>query len=333
MPNLPCFYFPTSVMFIDDNRTMLDNLCLNLQLNLPFKLYDEPQIALSSLQLQLITPELNSSFLHNNYSDDDEDQAVAKINFNQIRTLSMKPDRFSHVSTLVIDQSMPVLTGIEFCQHIHNSAIKKIMLTGEAGPSLAVDAFNQGLIDQFIIKATPNMTSQLKDNIERLQWNYFLQQSEYILAILKGYSECALFDSAYQSIVYDYFIKHSPCEFYLLDKTGSFLFIKSNGELSWIIVRSEQEMLCNYELAHDFHKEADLSLIFLNALKDYELIPFLFTKKQFALPINEWVKYSYKAQPVNDENRFYYTIIEGSKDYFSENGIVSFSKYLSSFDA
>jgi CheY-like chemotaxis protein len=276
---------------------------------------------------------MNSSIIQNNYKGDDEDHTVTKINFDHLLGFAFNPNRFAHVATLVVDQSMPVMSGMDFCQQIYNknTSIKKIMLTGEAGPSLAVEAFNKGLIDQFIVKATSNMTSLLRANIEKLQWEYFTQLSEYILTMLRGNPECALFNSCYQKIVHNYFLAYPYSEFYLIDETGSFVFIKSNGDISWLIVRSVEEMLRNYELARDYSNEFKLPDIFLNDLKHFRSIPFLFTDEQFALPISDWVKYSHQAKPVNDNNYFYYSIIESAKGYISEDDILSFSEYLNSY--
>lgn len=46
---IPPFYFPTTVVFIDDNIDFLANLSLRLAPNLAFQLYDSPINALVML--------------------------------------------------------------------------------------------------------------------------------------------------------------------------------------------------------------------------------------------------------------------------------------------
>ena len=44
------------------------------------------------------------------------------------------------------------MNGLEFCRNIQNLPIRKIMLTGRADTKLAVEAFNQKIIDKFLLK-------------------------------------------------------------------------------------------------------------------------------------------------------------------------------------
>ena len=329
MMNIPCFYFPTTVMLVDDNRSILDNLSLSLDPKLAFKLYDQPENALLALQSQLAAPAFNREFIQKNSADsDDEDNISIKINFESIRKLIHNSQRFSHVTALIIDYSMPKLTGLEFCQRLHGSPLTKIMLTGEAGPTVAIDAFNDGVIDQFIVKATPNMQSHLNDSIQAAQWDFFVKQSEHVMAVLKTQSECALFEPAYQKLIKTLFLESQPCEFYLLDQTGSFLFIDEFGDCKWIVVRNERELNDYYEIAKDYSKAYSMPDNLLNDLKEYNKIPFLFSEKQRTLQVSEWVEYLYPADLIEGRSNYYYAIIEGRKDYLSNLPLQSYTNYL-----
>lgn len=285
MMNIPCFYFPSTVMLIDDNKTLLENLSLNFDQYLRYKLYDNPMQALDAINDQLSHSSLNDNFLmHNKVESDDCDISV-QVNFDAIRSLLRVSNRSSYITAIVIDHCMPEMTGVEFCQHLRGIPMKKIMLTGAATPALAVDAFNAGIIDQFIAKSSDDMIVQLKESIVSAQWNYFLQQSKDLMTVLKGYSECALHEPIYQVLIKEFFTRNYPCEFYLLDQTGSFLFINSHGAITWMVIKSHKELNSYYDVANDYAKAHMVSDNLLYDLKHHIKIPFLLTKHQQMLRI------------------------------------------------
>ena len=52
---------------------------------------------------------------------------------------------------------MPDINGIEFCQNLKDKKVFKIMLTAEADSNIAIKAFNDGLINKFILKTTEHL--------------------------------------------------------------------------------------------------------------------------------------------------------------------------------
>lgn len=85
--------------------------------------------------------------------------------------------RIKEVSVLVVDYSMPSINGIEFCEKIKNSTIKKILLTGYATPTEAVRAFNNNTIHYYLKKNDENMLQELEEAIHQLQHAYFNELS------------------------------------------------------------------------------------------------------------------------------------------------------------
>jgi CheY-like chemotaxis protein len=328
MMAIPCFYFPTTVVFVDDNRSFLENLPLNLDPALLYKLHRYPEAALADLQFQSPQLTMNIEFTQRLQASGEEEEGVCiEINFNSIRNLALDAQRFSYYTVLVIDYAMPTLTGFEFCKRVQSLPVKKILLTGEAGPDLAVTAFNEGIIDQFIVKAAPDMQTHLENCIRSAQWDFFLQQSENVISILSKHHECALFEPKYQAFIRNYFISHFPCEFYLLDSTGSFLFISAEGETTLIIIKSERELQNYYAIASDYSRAYPLPDQVLDDLKQYRRMPFLFSEYQHTLAVSAWKNYLHPTQMLSGVSRYFYAVIPGSKDYFHTINLHSFSKY------
>ncbi|MDP1897116.1 MAG: hypothetical protein Q8K43_04430, partial [Sulfurimicrobium sp.] len=59
---IPPFYYPTTVVFVDDSRDFLANLGLQLDAGLAFRLYDSPVDALVALNGSTGQPSLVERF-------------------------------------------------------------------------------------------------------------------------------------------------------------------------------------------------------------------------------------------------------------------------------
>ncbi len=81
---------------------------------------------------------------------------MVNINIEAIRNELFNANRFDEVITLVLDYAMPGMTGLEVFKKLNKLSVRKILLTGEAGLDLALEAFNEGIIYKFILKNTPD---------------------------------------------------------------------------------------------------------------------------------------------------------------------------------
>jgi CheY-like chemotaxis protein len=61
-------------------------------------------------------------------------------------------ERYALLGVCVVDYSMPAMTGLEFLSRASDWPGARILLTGRADEQTAVQAFNDGLIEQFIAK-------------------------------------------------------------------------------------------------------------------------------------------------------------------------------------
>ena len=171
------FNYPSTVVIVDVNKEFLDDLSLTLKQNQheTIKAFLQSQKALSYLKKQ--------NYIYKNYNqfletfkaielDADDRDVVSKINFKNILNLIYDKERFNEVSVVVADYSMPEMNGLEFFKQIKDIPAKKILLTDNNDYQLAVDAFNQGLIDKFILKKS-DMEDKLIESINELKNRYF----------------------------------------------------------------------------------------------------------------------------------------------------------------
>jgi len=86
-----------------------------------------------------------------------------------LRYWARHPQRYGLTHVGVSDHMMPGLSGLEvFGQLRAGWPGARVLLTGQADERVAVDAFNHGLIDQYIAKQSAEMASLLARSLERL---------------------------------------------------------------------------------------------------------------------------------------------------------------------
>lgn len=235
MSPVPCLFYPTLTVFIDDDSDMLALLVKSLHLDNHFyKTFTAPQQGIDYINSNHYRQELSERLICH---DDEEnlyyqDDVIARELFNA--------ERYDQISTLVIDYDMPGQNGLQVCAAISNPYIKKIMLTGAADEKLAIDAFNKGLIHQYIRKQDPDFTSQLQKSIQLAQRVYFEELSALPLKILAArYDSTALVDPAFK-FYFDQLIKeHSIVEYYLAENTGSFIMVDDHNKIYSLITLND----------------------------------------------------------------------------------------------
>jgi len=152
LKNFKGFYFKSKIILIDDNDSFLENLNYKLSDNYIVNTYNNPLNALENILFYYDKDVLSntSNLIVEIDNEENDDELYYSIDFSKIKNLSEKSDKNEIVSVVIVDYSMPLMNGIEFCKKIAHLPVLKIMLTGHADFKLAVDAFNHGIIDKFL---------------------------------------------------------------------------------------------------------------------------------------------------------------------------------------
>lgn len=146
---LPLVMLPKRVLFVDDDLDFLETIALSVPKWSGRLFATSPAEALAALASE---PDhwaaLEDVFLRAREARLDgsgEPSLFANAYFNDWR-------RFRLTTVVVLDHSMPQMTGINFVAKLERTPAKRILLTGQADPSVAIDAFNDGLIDKYVPK-------------------------------------------------------------------------------------------------------------------------------------------------------------------------------------
>lgn len=238
--SIPVCYFPSTALFIDDSRDFLLNFVLQLDESLAYRVFDSPFDALELIEKtqgerQVVSQRCLWEYKEHKHMGHDNPALLALYSDVYNR------QRFADVSVVVVDYAMPGMNGIEFCRRIDNSHIRKILLTGKADEKLAIEAFNEGLIQRYIHKSDPHAAELITRSVYELQWQYFQDMSQTIERSLSLETTPCLQDRAFVEFFRQFCATEGVVEFYQVDKSGSFLLLDDDANVSFLIVKSALE--------------------------------------------------------------------------------------------
>lgn len=327
---IPPFYFPTTVVFVDDSIDFLSNLSLQLSPSLAFQLFDSPAKALQMLEAADNShSQLGNIFSRYHHTDDlPLTHHVIDVNLDKVHREVYKKQRFKQISVAVVDYDMPSINGIEFCRRIANPNIKKILLTGKADANIAVQAFNEGIIDRFILKQAPDAIGQLNQAIAELQQTYFHQTERLLSAVLTIGKHEFLRDPLFAEQFGKICDKNRIVEFYLCSEPDGMLIRTAEGVSSLLLVPSEDALQSQYEIADAQGAPQEL----LDALKSRQFLPYFWkTGGHYTPECRDWRTYLFPATEVRGEKLFRYAIVNNAPLHKAAN-VLSYSEFLEEID-
>ncbi len=201
---------------------------------------------------------------------------------------------------------MPKLNGIEFCKKITNPAIKKILLTGHATPSDAVNAFNENIIHYYIKKSDENMLEQLANAMNKLQNAYFQDltssiKNEAVDINTPFFADAALAEF-FQSVCQEQDVK----EYFYLSNPSRFTLQSRNGDEALCLIYTEDDIVEHLKILEE--EEAPVDLIQRIASRNF--VPLFSSEDGFYEPesFNHSVQV-YPAKKVTGITNYYCAVI------------------------
>ncbi len=161
----PLFRRPGTVVFLDDDPDYLDMLALVLPRNWRVLLFLRPQECINYLQQE---PPVWETDAWNQQQLIDQWRDGTPLIPQVLAYWGAHPDRYALAQVCVVDYSMPDMDGLQALGELVDWPGSRVLLTGQADEQVAVRAFNEGLIDQFIAKQTADISRRLIDAVEHL---------------------------------------------------------------------------------------------------------------------------------------------------------------------
>ena len=139
-PVLP-YYYPSTVVVIDDDRAFLDSFQFRYGSRLLCRTFDDSKAAVQHIERTTPAVPRHSGCLEASLDAaialgvPPSDQAVI-FHPSVIRNVVHDPDRFAEVSVAIVDYDMPGENGMEICRRLRNHPVRTVMLTGKADEKL-----------------------------------------------------------------------------------------------------------------------------------------------------------------------------------------------------
>ena len=299
-----CFYYPTRVMFLDDNRAFLDALELELSAHIRMLTFTDTKDVLHALD-NSHQPITSLSFKPlNNVNTDTSTDCLVGFKMSNLLNFIYDGSRFNYTPVIVVDYQMPNINGIEFCQQLKSKDIFKIMLTAEADKDTAIKAFNDGIIDKFILKTSENLFQELLGAVDELTARHFREMSYPIINAYNG-APNLLNEELFKQLFNTVYLKANAVEYYMLDISGSFLFLDKSGNPTWLVVRHAIEL----KEQLDFLQGYDAPEEIISSIAKKEKMLILLAEEEYLKPIAEWFTYIFDSKKLDDN--YCYSIIEG----------------------
>ena len=139
--------------------------------------------------------------------------------------------------------------------------------------------------------------------VNELTQRYFREISR---TIINGYhGAVSLFDNElYQQLFNQVLLKTQAVEYYIVDNSGSFLFLDKDANPTWLIIRHITEL----KEQLDFLQGYDVPDQIISSIAKKEKMLFLLSEEEYRKPIDEWITYMFESKKL--DNNYYYSVIE-----------------------
>lgn len=243
------YFHPTTACFIDDNESFLTGLELMLPEHMNSASFFDPVEALKYVNQPPPLPSLADRCFTQQAN---QHNPLYSLDIGLIEQEINLPERFNRISVVVVDYSMPTLSGLEFCKRITDPHIGKVLLTGVADEKTAVEAFNAGIIDRFISKSHALASERISEFSASMQQAYFRSQAQQLQSTLGLSAPTFLNSVRVAEFVRRIMRKHKFCEYYLANSPPGLVLLRPNGQMQQFIILTAQQVAAQAEFAKTY---------------------------------------------------------------------------------
>lgn len=306
----PLFYFPSTSISVDDHQESLTAICRIFQKTHTINTFKEPKKALAFLK-DYRAPLSSLPFLRALTDENIDLPEYCPVDFNvlNISQLIDYTERQKEISVLIIDLNMPEINGLDICRAIKGSAMKKILLTGESDYLQAIAAFNENIIDHFIQKDSKTISDDLIQSVNNLTHQYFFERTKALQDHLETREPLPLSDKKFILFFQNWRKENNITEYYLIDKTGSFLCIDATGKKLYFVIHTNKTLNTFVEL-YEEETEDDIPLL-MESIRCREKIPFFgIGQSAWQKDTKTWKNYFYPAEILEGRETYYWAAIK-----------------------
>jgi CheY-like chemotaxis protein len=247
----PPVSYPASVVFVDDSDSYLDALRRFF-----------PDI---STNLFFTRPQTALAFIRNNARENSLAFAPSSAGLTETglerfvessaeRDVLARDSRFAEVAAVVVDYDMPGLSGVEFLSSISNLRCAKVLLTGVADETVAVKAFNAGIVDLYLRKTDADSANRLVHFLKDAR-NRHCSEAGWLGLGDNGMTYC---DPRTRKAIDTVVAAEGIVEYYWRPEQNSILMFDRAGNPSVFLAWAENDWISQAEIVADENGPADL---------------------------------------------------------------------------
>jgi CheY-like chemotaxis protein len=308
--SVPLISFPTKVLFIDDDENFFDIVGNSIDLgeNIVFSCLDyKNHVSVINSQNNIIVDEILSSDPYN-----DPENSDINLNYFDMQNLMLNNYKNNYYSVVFIDYDMPSSNGIDVLKSINNPYIYKVLLTGVADEKMAIKAFSDGIINNYIRKHDINLRDLIIEAIKKGSKYFFEKQTAFLRSkiLSNKLKKSALSNNNYIKLLSEYIEKNDVSEYYLVESIGSYVLIQKDGIKKILHICDNDDIASYIEQLADDNINANIIKQVKNGEKIlcyYSRGNFSYTKNNFSLNKN-----IFEARVMDNSNSYYYAFVEAS---------------------
>ncbi|SOE73456.1 Response regulator receiver domain-containing protein [Burkholderia sp. OK233] len=247
----PPVSYPASVVFVDDSDSYLEALRRffpDISTNLFFT---RPQTALAFIRKHARENSLVFAPASAGLSEIGLERFVET---SAERDVLARNARFSEVAAVVVDYDMPGLSGVEFLSSISNLRCAKVLLTGVADETVAVKAFNAGIVDLYLRKTDADSANRLVHFLKDAR-NKHCSEAGWLGLGENGMTYC---DSRTRKVIDAVVAAENIVEYYWRPEQNAILMFDRAGNPSVFLAWAENDWIAQAEIVADESGPADL---------------------------------------------------------------------------
>ena len=263
---------PGSVVFIDEEHDYLEMIGMVMPTQWQVELFSRPQACLAYFEEAI---EEWTTDLHEQQKIIDKWHQGSPLIPQVLKYWRDNTERYALPRVLVVDYAMPAMNGLALIERLTEWTGACVLLSGRADEHIAVDAFNRGLLEQFIPKQTPDITRKVIDTVAGLLEMPNPTQDQFWRSTLSSAQQMALRRPVVANALRKYAASHWV-ESVILGSPFGILGMDKHGKLSWLQMEFAENLAELAELAclQPVPKRIQADLVAIrtgNCLTDIEL--------------------------------------------------------------
>jgi FixJ family two-component response regulator len=247
----PPVFYPATVVFVDDSDSYLDALRRFFPDTLTNLFYTRPQAALGFIRQHARENSLEFASASACLSEPGVERFVET---SAERDIVARASRFEEVAAVVVDFDMPGMSGVEFLSSISHLRCAKVLLTGVADETVAVKAFNAGIVDLYLRKTDADSANRLVHFLKDAKSRH-CSESGWLALGENGLTYC---DPRTRQVIDEVVAARGIVEYYWRPEQNAILMYDRAGNPSVFVAWAENDWISQGEIVADEDGPAEL---------------------------------------------------------------------------